>query len=293
MELTPLRYFLEVARTGHITRAAERLGMSQPALSSAIRKLEDEAGAPLLDRTAKGVELTEAGRVFAEHARESLQAADDGVRAVRELVGLESGLIRIGGGATAVGYLLPPAISAFRAQHPAIRYYIREAGSGAVGEAVLAGELDLGIVTLPVRVPGVGDLLTLPLVTDELRLIVPAEHRLADRKNFRWSDLEGEAMVGFEAGSAVREVIDREARAHGAELRVVMELRSIEPMRHMVEAGVGVAFVSRFALQSADEGLGCLDGKLTRELAIVRRADRVPSAAVAAFERVLGRVSRR
>jgi len=277
---------------GHITRAAERLGLSQPALSAAIRKLEDEVGSALLDRTAKGVELTDAGRVFAEHAEEALRAADEGTRAVRELVGLERGLIRIGGGATAVGYLLPPAISRFRIEHPGVRFYIREAGSGSVGESVLSGALDMGIVTLPIRVPGGSELLTLPLVMDELRLIVPEDHPLSGRKSFRWSDLDGEALVAFEAGSAVREVIDLAAREHGAELRVVMELRSIEPMRHMVAAGVGVGFVRRFALSGNDQGLRCRDGRLTRELAIVRRGDRVPSPAVAAFERTLGKTIR-
>ncbi len=292
MELTPLKYFLEVARTGHITRAAERLGLSQPALSASLRKLEEEAGAPLLDRTAKGVELTEAGIAFAEHARDALHAASEGIRAVRELAGLEAGTIRIGGGATAVGYVLPAAISRFRSEHPAIRFYIREAGSQAVGEAVLAGELDLGIVTLPMRVAGASDLLTLPLVVDELRLITPADHRLADRRSFRWQDLDREAMIGFEAGSAVREVIDQQARLHGAQPEMIMELRSIEPMRHMVAAGVGVALISRFALDESEPGLGCRDSKITRELAIIRRADRVPSAATAAFERVLRTVTR-
>lgn len=287
MELTQLRYFAAVARIGHITNAAERLGVSQPALSASIKKLETEVGATLLHRTAKGVDLTEAGQAFLEHAEEAIRRADAGAQAVRELVGLERGLIRIGGGATAVGYLLPPAISAFSREHAGVRFYIREAGSQSVCESVLTGDLDFGIVTLPIRVPGESDLLTIPLVLDELRLIVPDDHSLRDRKSFRWADLDGEAMIGFEAGSAVREVIDRAARDHDARLRVIMELRSIEPMRHMVAAGVGVAFVSRFALEP-EAGLSCRDSRLTRQLAIVRRADRVPSSAVAAFERVLG-----
>jgi DNA-binding transcriptional LysR family regulator len=238
------------------------------------------------------VQVTEAGRVFLAFAEEALLAVEAGVKGVRELVGLERGSIRVGGGATAITYLLPPVISAVRARHAGLRFYIREAGSSAVGAAVLSGELDLGIVTLPIRLPGSGDLLTIPLVEDELRLIVPARHRLAGRRAFRWADLAGASLVAFEAGTAVREVIDRALDAAGVSMATVMELRSIESIKRMVAAGIGVGFVSRFALGARD-GMACRDGRLSRELAIVRRRDRVPSAAVAAFERELLRRARR
>ena len=114
MELTPLRYFKAIAEARHMTRAAETLGVTQPALSVMLRKLEAEVGTELLHRTGRGVELTDAGRAFLFHAEESLRAADQGVASVRQLLGLESGSIRIGGGATATTYLLPPVVSAVR-----------------------------------------------------------------------------------------------------------------------------------------------------------------------------------
>ena len=232
------------------------------------------------------------------------------LQAVRQLLGLEMGSIRIGGGATAASYLLPPIISAVRKKHPGIRFYIREAGSTYVAQAVLSGELDLGIVTLPVRVPGDNDLLTLPLVDDELRLIVPPGHPLSGPRapggnspantsrfkpgrtapTFRWKDLANEPIIGFEAGSAVRELLDHAAAAAGVRLDVVMELRSIQSIMEMVAAGIGVGFVSRFALRPGSrfgQGLVCRDGKLSRKLAIVRRRDQVPSPAAAEFERLL------
>ncbi len=290
--MTPLRYFRAIAQAGHMTRAAEALGVSQPALSAVVKKLEEEVGAELLHRTGRGVELTEAGRVFLASAQEAILATDAAVKSVRELVGLERGSIRVGGGATAITYLLPPVISAVRKEHPGLRFYIREAGSSAVAAAVLSGELDLGLVTLPIRLPGSGDLLSIPLVEDELRLIVPARHRLSRKRGFRWADLAGESLVAFEAGTAVREVIDRAMDAAGVSLTTVMELRSIESIKRMVAAGIGVGFVSRFALASG-EGLACRDGRLARELAIVRRRDRVPSPAVATFERHLVKIVRR
>jgi DNA-binding transcriptional LysR family regulator len=286
MELTPLRYFMAIAAARHMTRAAQRLGVTQPALSAVVRKLEDEVGTELFHRTARGVELTEAGRLFLEHAQDAVRRADAGVQAVRELMGLERGSIRIGGGATAAAYLLPPVLSAFRRANPKVRFFIREAGSAAVAEAVLSGELDLGLVTLPSSVAGADDLRATPLVRDELRLIVPARHALASQKTFRWRDIAVDPVVAFEAGSAVRSLLDLESARAGVTLNIVMELRSIDSIKQMVKAGIGVGFVSRFALAGA-EGLACRDGRLGRDLAIVRRADRVPSPAVAALERTL------
>ncbi len=296
MELTPLRQYISICEHAHMTRAAEALGVTQPALSAMLKKLEAEVGAELLHRTGRGVEPTDAGWVFLEHAREAVMRADAGVSAVRELVGLEHGSIRVGGGATAVGYVLPRVISRVRRELPGLRFLIREAGSSTVAGAVLAGEQDLGIVTLPIARPGSGDLMTVGEIADELRLIVPPGHALEGRRGFRWKDLAGEPVVAFEAGSAVRSLIDAASGAHGIPLDVVMELRSIESIVQMVAAEVGVGFVSRFALEAdpaLGKGLTCLDGKLTRTLAVVRRRDRVPSHAAAAFERALLGVTRR
>ena len=352
MELTPLRYFVEIAAKGHVTRAARSLGVTQPALSAMLRKLEREVGTDLLHRTGKGVELTEAGRVFLRHATAAVREADDAQRAVRELLGLERGTVRIGGGATATTYLIPPVVGAMRRQHPGLRFVVREAGSNAVAQAVASGELDLGIVTLPITVPDGDTLEKTPLVTDELRLIAPhaphAPHEplgtthlptaLRDEispppppppspppprqpssresssresssrestfrePTFRFRDLVGVPVVGFEAGSAVRLLIDDAAAKAGVTLNYVMELRSIEGIKEMVAAGIGVAFVSRFALTphplapasasaSATEhprdarlvGLALKSGTLSRTLAMVAPRDRIKSPAAAAF----------
>lgn len=305
-----------------MTRAAQTLGVTQPALSAVVKKLEAEVGTDLLDRTGRGVSLTQAGEVFLRHAEDALRAADEASKAVRELVGLEAGSLRVGGGATATTYLLPPVISVLRRAHPGLRFFIREAGSTAVAAAVLSGELDIGIVTMPARqkwkLPGSQDLLTIPLVEDELRLIHPPpaahaptptrrttspartrakdsaprsapqsnERNPADTATFRWQELTHEPFVAFEAGTAVRTIIDSAAAAAGVSLNVVMELRSIESIKSMVHAGIGVGIVSRFALASG-EGRACREGRLARELAVVRRRDRVPSHAAAAFEREL------
>lgn len=333
MELTPLRYFVEIAARGHVTRAARSLGVTQPALSAMLRKLEREVGTDLLHRTGKGVELTEAGRVFLRHATAAVREADDAQRAVRELLGLERGTVRIGGGATATTYLIPPVVGAMRRQHPGLRFVVREAGSNAVAEAVASGELDLGIVTLPITVPDGETLVKTPLVTDELRLIAPlgtthlpkalrdeitqpatrdssirepSSRESSSREptfrepTFRFRDLVGVPVVGFEAGSAVRLLIDDAAAKAGVALNYVMELRSIEGIKEMVAAGIGVAFVSRFALpphtphsphaptsehprDSRLVGLALKSGTLSRTLAMVAPRDRIKSPAADAF----------
>ncbi|MCC5823793.1 MAG: LysR family transcriptional regulator [Phycisphaerales bacterium] len=289
MDLRTMRYMLAIAEHGHMTRAAGVLGVSQPALSAALARLEEELGAALFHRTGRGVEPTDAGRVFLEHAGNTLRAAELAAEAVRELVGLETGSIRVGAGATAAGYLLPEAIRAVQHEHPGLRFSIREAGSQAVAEGVISGELDLGIVTLPIEHPRGEDLMVVRTIPDELRLIVPPGHRLSGKKSFRWEDLQGEPVVAFEAGSAVRRRIDEAAAAHGVALRVVMELRSIESIVQMVRADIGVGFVSKHGLPEG-AGLrpgGGAGGAIERELAVVRRRDRVPSHATAAFERAL------
>jgi DNA-binding transcriptional LysR family regulator len=286
MELTSLKQFAVIAEIGHITRASERLGVTQPALSAMLKKLESELGATLLDRTARGVLLTAAGEAFLEHALASIRHAEKAAESVRELIGLESGSIRIGGGATAVAHLLPRVVSSFRKAHPELKFYVREAGSRAVADAVLSGELDLGIVTMPISGPGANELMSVATIRDELMLIVPKDHPLYERSTYSWSSIREDPLVLFEDGSAVRNIIDTACHSAGVTLNVAMEVRSTEMIERMIEAGIGPGFISRFALGNK-RGLRCRDGRLFRELAIVRRRDRVPSAASAVFERML------
>lgn len=283
MELTPLKSFVAVAREGHLTRAAQALGLTQPAVSGQLARLEEELGTALFHRTPKGMELTDAGAVFLEHVERALVDVADGVAAVAELQGVQRGTLSVGGGATATTYLMPPLLSAFHERFPGVRLYVREAGSHAVMAAVLAGELDLGVITVSDEAPA--RLAVQPWVQDELVLIVPPGHALEGREQFQWSELEGAPLVLFEAGSAVRQRIDSALVAAGVTPEIVMELRSIESIQQMVAQGIGAAFVSRFALGAHRTGLVPRTGaaRLRRELAVVHRADRRLSPAARAF----------
>lgn len=279
----PLKTFLVLADEGKMTRAASLLHRTQPALSSQLARLEEEVGTRLFHRTARGLVLTDAGRLFKRYVEDAFMRLRDGRDAVKALAGLERGELAVGGGATATTYLLPPVLKRFHVRHPAIRLRLRELGSSAVSDAVLAGELDLGVVTLGSGVVTGSRLVVEPWVEDELLLIVPRRHRLASRKSFRWRDLEGQELVMFEPGTAVRKLIDDALEAARVAVEIVMEVRSIDAIQQMVTQGIGAGFVSRWSLASGRSGLRCADGPLVRELTVVRRADREPSAAARAF----------
>ncbi len=282
MEVGHLRSFVAIAELGVMTRAAVQLHVTQPALSAQLAKLEEEVGAALFDRTPKGMTLTEAGRTLLPYARETLLRLDDAQEALDALTGLDSGSMAIGGGATATTYLLPAILGRFHANHPGIRFYVREQPSRGVVEAVLAGELDLGVVTLPID-EAHSQLVVERWVDDELRLIVPRGHRLELRKTFRWGDLAETPLVLFEAGSAVRAHIDASIEEAGVTPNIVMELRSIESIKQMVAQGIGAALVSEHALDAANPGLRCRDGAIRRTLAIIHRRDRTKSPSGRAF----------
>lgn len=288
MDLNQLHAFVAVAREGHMTRAARQLHLTQPAVSAQISKLEDELGQKLFDRMPKGMVLTEAGKLFREYAEESLLHLDNAKLALDQLAGLEKGSLSVGGGATATTYLLPPILGRFHAEHPGIRFFVREQSSQQSVEDVLAGDLDLGIVTLPIKPPSssssaAGKLEVEPWVADELRLIVPPNHPASARDTFDWADLAGQPLVLFEAGSAVRDIIDRRISDAHIDVDIVMELRSIESIKQMVAQGIGSGFVSQFALGEQQEGLRCVENPISRKLAVIYASDRTQSPAAQAF----------
>ena len=289
MDLVSLRAFVAIAREGNLTRAAKQLGYSQPAVSLQIGRLEEELGTALFDRTGRGMRLTEAGAVYLTHVGDALRALETGRSALDELAGLERGAVRIGGGATATSYLLPAVLSRFHEVYPSIQFHVREEGSADVLEGVLGGELDLGVVTWPLPLaPGLVERLRVEVWRDdELVLIVPTGHRLEGRATFRWADLDGEPLVLFRAGTAVRSIIDRALLDAGIDVRIIMELSSIAAIRQMVQQGIGAGFVSRDALTEGSLGLSCVEGPLTRQLALVRPANQRPSRAVRALLEVL------
>lgn len=228
-----LRHFLLIANHGTFTAAARHAHLSQPALTASIRRLEDQVDAKLFDRGRHGATLTDAGRAFLPHARATVVALEEGFGAVARLSSLEAGEVRIGGGATACTYLLPPILSAFRRKHPKIAIYLREAPEEAAVDAFERGELDM-VVTSGKR----GD-----RFRDEDVVLVAAPDAAPASLPF----------ITFPGGSAVRALLDK----HFPDADITMELASISTVKGSVRAGLGIALISRSAV-ATDLALGRL-----------------------------------
>ena len=286
MDLTLIRSFLAVAETGAITEAAERIGITQPALSRRIQQLEEHLGAELLVRGRKGAQLTEIGRVVHSEGQVIVARYDQMRETVSSHQRLEGGTVRIGGGATAVSFILPEAIAAFQAAHPQVRFQMREAGSSEIANDVAAGQLELGVVTLPVRDR---ELAITPLATDRIVLVARHDHALAQRRRVRIQDLADQAFVAFEAGSALRQIIDSKLRDAGVEVNVVMELRSIPAILRMVSTTGNLAFVSQLGMEQQGDVVAVpVQGlRIERRLAVIARRATSLSPAAAAFTKRL------
>ncbi len=264
-----LRYFVAVARHGTLTEAARQVGVSQPALTTALRRLEESLETTLVLRGRRGAELTAAGRTLLPHAERALGAVDTGVRAVRELEGLARGEVRVAAGATVCTYVLPQVIASFRAKHPDIRFAVTESTLDDALGALERGEVDLAIV---------GARRGETLLVDEMILVASP----------RLEEAQGAPLVAFRPGGSTRALSDRYLGSRS----IAMELGSVGAVLANVEAGVGVALVSRVA---AERGLsrGTLvevaDPRMPveRTLRLVHRGKAQLSPAAAAFRRAL------
>ena len=292
MDLLLLRSLLAVADHKTVTRAARSLAVTQPALSRRLQLLEEEMGATLLERSKQGAALTEAGRLVAAEARVLVERYARLKHAVRAHERLEAGLVRVGGGATAVSFVLPPAIAelsgALASKRPGVRFEVREAGSRDVEADVIAERLELGVVTLPTASP---ELTVRPLRRDRIVLIASRTHPLAKKKRLVPEDLRGRGLVGFDRGSAIRALIDDELARAGIEVNVQMELRSIAAIVEMVSHTELLGFVSQLGVEGKkDVGVVALEVRglsIHRRLAVIHKQGRPLSPAAQAFAALL------
>jgi DNA-binding transcriptional LysR family regulator len=290
MDLTLMRSLLAVAEHGAVTDAAAALGLSQSALSRRIDQLEAALGAPVLERVGRGVALTAIGHIALEEGKLLVQRYERLKARVHEHSTLEAGMVRIGGGATAVGFLLPKAIAAFRKQHPGVVFRVKEAGSRDIESAVAHEELELGIVTCPTRTREVEER---PLIRDRIVLVASKDHPLSKATGTDAQSLNGQNLVGFEAGTALRWLIDAALREAQVEVNVVMELRSVAAILQMVETTGSLAFVSELAVTSANARRSVIPIRvrglsIQRELALISKQGRSLSPAAREFARRLG-----
>lgn len=249
MDLSLLRSLVTVADAGAITEAANRLGLTQPALTRRIQQLEEEFGVALLSRSRKGAELTELGRLVDREARLLIDRYDALKQEVASHSDVEGGTVRIGGGATAVSFVLPDAIANYQREHPRVHFHVKEASSSEIASDVADGHLELGLVTQPVRTAG---LQIEPMLDDRIVLVAAAGNPLAGAGTLSVESLDGQNFVGFEGGSAIRQIVDAGLREAGVAINVIMELRSIPAILRMVATTDSLAFVSQLGVQSQE-----------------------------------------
>ncbi len=286
-----MRSLLAVAEHGVVTDASRILGVSQSALSRRMAQLEELFGTPLLARSPRGVTLTPIGELVAREGATLVQRFDRLKAEVRANLRLDLGVVRVGGGASAVGFLLPPAIAAFQQRFPGVVFHLKEAGSRDIEAAVVNEELELGIITLPARAHG---LRVTPLCNDRIVLVAGKGHPLLARRRVSARHLQGQALVGFEGGSAIRQLIDGALRAVNVDMNVVMELRSVAAILKMVETTKSLGFVSELAVlaevpkaRASVRVLPVSGLEIQRDLALVSHGARSLSPAAEKFAELI------
>jgi DNA-binding transcriptional LysR family regulator len=242
-----LEVFLAVARAGSFRRGAERVHLSQPALSQHVAELERGLGARLFDRRGRQIALTEAGRILEDHVLRIFATLTSAHEAIAELAGGTRGSLVIGASTTPGIYLLPALMGAFERDQPGISVALRIANSRVIEEQVRANEVDLGVVGGHGLRPGEECLAA--GVLDELVLIAPPGHAWARRARADATVLARERLLVREDGSATRDVTERALQHAGVKIGRTLVLDHTEAIKQAVMAGLGVAFVSLYAVR--------------------------------------------
>jgi DNA-binding transcriptional LysR family regulator len=286
VQLHQLRYMVCVAEEGRFTRAAARLHVAQPSVSSAISALEHELGAPLFHRSRHEVILTGAGEAFLPWARQVLADCDAGAAAVRDLLGLRRGRLALGATPSLTTNLLPPVLAAFLAEHPGLELTVHEAGSQDLVRRLEVGEIDLAVVILPVDRPWVE---TAALMDEELVLAVSPGHPLAGRRAIRITELEGVPLVMFKDGYDLRQATIDACRHAGFAPQLAMSGVEMDGALALATAGVAAAVVPESVIAPAGplRALRFRGGALRRTVGLASRRDRPLSPAAKAFVAVL------
>lgn len=289
LNLNHLAILHAVAEECSVSRAAERLGVSQPAVSKQLKLLERSLGSRLFDRTPRGVTPTAAGELLAGYARRLFALVHEAGEAMAELHGLARGSLAVGASTTIGIYLLPDAFVKLRQCFPGIAARMEIAGSDALQARLMARSIDLAITDGEIDDDAFENEV---LLQDDMVAIAPPGHPLTKRRSVPAADLCREPFVVRETGSGTQSLVERALARRGLTVRPALTLGSTEAIKRAVAAGVGVAVVSRMAV--AGEILGgklaevrVSDLPLRRPVYLVRSRGRHQSRAVVAFTKLL------
>ncbi|MBN1825042.1 MAG: LysR family transcriptional regulator [Candidatus Eisenbacteria bacterium] len=288
-DLAPLRAFLAVAREGGFSAAARALHLTQPTISMQIRRLEQELGERLFERTGKRARPTPAGFHLIGRAEEVVRAAENLADAARDLREVHGGDLQIGTTDVASIYVLPRAYRTFLGRHPSVNLSVTVDGTLPLLQSLRAGRIELAVATLPVS----GDDLESTVVErDRLLPILPRRHPLAGRKRIRPEELAETPMITFKENSVTRREVDRAFGAAGVRPRVAMEISSPEAIKKLVEVGLGFAVLPersvRAEIHAGRLASPVLTGlRLERRIGVIRPRGRYLSPAARAFLSIL------
>jgi DNA-binding transcriptional LysR family regulator len=264
-----IRVFRAVAHHLNFSRAAEELLLTQPAVTQQIKALEDEFGVPLFDRGGGHISLTPGGAALLPFAEKMKDLSDQAIAAVAGAYGQQAGELHLGASQTIGQYLLPNLIAGFLSTNPKVRVTARSGNTDAMLEALLAREIQLALIEGPEQRK---DLHIEPFMEDHMVLVVASSHDWADN-TVELAQLKEQPLLVREFGSGSRRVVEHALTAAGLktkDLKISMELDSTEGLLSAVEAGLGVTFVSRWAVRN-QLSLGTLKLARVRGLKLSRR----------------------
>ena len=275
MDFDQLKTFIEVARLGSFSRAAEKVLRSQPAVSTQIRQLEQEYGQKLFDRSAKSVRLTPAGEAVLEYARQMLALQAKSLHAGSDLRGVPSGTLSLGANEGTFLYVLPNVLARYHKKFPQVKISVYRSFSHKVSEKVEQGAIDLGVVSMPVKSP---QLKTVPVFRDRIFLMVGPASPLFHRRSVTLEELAQQPLIVPKTGS-IRKMMEKNLRPFRENLNITMELTSVVMIKRFVRDGFGVSLIcAAFARENVRRGevrLLEVEGlELWRQLAMIYRKDR-------------------
>ncbi len=288
MELRQLRYLVALAEERNFTRAAEHEHVAQPALSQQIRRLEEEVGLALVERTTRRASLTDAGELLVVRARRvlaELEAADTELQALR---GLTNGHVTIGAMHTMGPIDLSLVLALFNQLHPDVELTVREQSSEELAQMLRVDELDLAFLSVTERIESHG-LGLQQLVSEELVVLLPLDHRLARRRQVRMAELAQERFISYRQGARLRELLEGAGRHAGFEPRVTLESNESQRIRRLVARGLGVAILPRSDVEGHEHEVVMAfvtDPVLSRDITLAWREGRRHAPAATEFLRL-------
>jgi DNA-binding transcriptional LysR family regulator len=288
--LHSLKVFLSVANEKSFSRAAEKMLRTQPAISLAVQRLEAELEEKLIDRSAKELLLTDAGKIVLEFARRFENLESDMYNSLAELRDNSSGRLTIGANESTSLYLLSH-IEQYRQLYPKVKVQVRRSLSSKVPTQLLDGDLELGLISYD---PSDERIISTVIYTDRLAFVVSPQHRLAGRQDVSISELGMETFIAHNVLSPYREIVLREFQRHRVPLNMDVEMPTVETIRRLVQRNKGVAFLPKMCVEQEIES-GALSEVRVRELNVERKirlvfpAKRALSHAAKAFLELVDR----